>query len=90
MERSDRHTFAEVVLGHTLQYDIKLREHEAASAVVFAWEWHARQLGREFANRDLAIDWMAEWLDADTASQRLHHLSERDRREQADASRHPE
>jgi hypothetical protein len=42
---------------------------------------------REPGSRD---DWMAEWLDADTASQRLHQSSERDRREQADASRHPE
>ena len=73
MEWSDRNT----ILARAAQYDLQLDRSapEKAGQPVFAWRWRDREMGREFATRDLAIDWMAEWLDADTAEQDLPWLA---------------
>ena len=34
-------------------------------------------------NRDLAMAWMAEWLDDDTAAQRLHRTEFNERKDSA-------
>lgn len=70
MDPSDRHDLTKSILSRAAQYDLQLHGNGAeAVPQVFIWRWHHRTLGPEFPNRDLAIDWMAEWLDADTAAQ---------------------
>jgi hypothetical protein len=67
MEWSDRNT----VLARAEKYDLQLDRSapERPGQPRFAWRWHDRDMGREFPTREVAIDWMAEWLDADTAKQ---------------------
>jgi hypothetical protein len=78
MEWSDRNT----ILARAAQYDLQLARSapEKIGQPVFAWYWHDREMGRAFPDRDLAIDWMAEWLDADTAEQELPWSSPRGNR----------
>jgi hypothetical protein len=64
---------AEVVLGRAAQYDLSLcRLRAEPGGEVFEWRWHGRELGPRFGSRALALDWIAQWLDEDTASQKTH------------------
>jgi hypothetical protein len=70
MAPSDRHDIIQSVFSRAAQYDLQLTGSlSEAGEATFAWRWHHRPLGPQFTNRDLAIDWMAEWLDADTGAQ---------------------
>ena len=69
MKWSDRNT----ILARAAQYDLQLarsRAREDRPARLHVALARSRD-GPAFPNRDLAIHWMAEWLDADTAEQEL-------------------
>ena len=71
MNRSDGN-FDDVILGRAAQHDCELLQTETPEGqVVYSWLWHRKEPGPQFLSRDLAMAWMAEWLDDDTASQRL-------------------
>ena len=68
------------LLGRARQHDCELYEHETPEGqVVYSWRWHRQDPGPQFLSRQLAMAWMAEWLEEDTASQGLSRsaLSER-------------
>lgn len=67
MDRSDRIEPDEVVLGRAAQHDFGLWQKETDTGqAVFAWLCRGRESGPRFLTRRLALEWMANWLEADT------------------------
>ena len=61
------------LLARAAQYDLALRRIGGGTdEEAFGWRWNGRDLGPCFSSRRLALDWIARWLDEDTASQGLH------------------
>jgi hypothetical protein len=60
-------------LTRAAQYDLLLcRIRDEPGEGVFGWRQQGRELGPGFLSRPLALDWIAHWLDEDTASQKVH------------------
>jgi hypothetical protein len=84
MNRSDRN-LDDVILGRAAQHDCELCETETPEGqLVYSWRWHKNEPGPQFLSRDLAMAWMAEWLDDDTAAQRLHRAEFGERKDTTD------
>jgi hypothetical protein len=84
MNRSDGNDLDDVILGRAAQHDCELHETETPEGqLVYSWRWHSNEPGPQFLNRDLAMAWMAEWLDDDTAAQRLHRTEFNEQKDSA-------
>ena len=78
----DDNDLEDVLIGRARQHDCELHEHETPEGqVVYSWRWHSQDPGPQFLSRQLAIAWMAEWLEEDTASQGLSRSALSERRE---------
>ena len=68
----DDNDLDEFLIGRARQHDCELFEHETPEGqLVYSWRWQRQEPGPQFLSRQLALAWMAEWLEEDTASQGL-------------------
>jgi hypothetical protein len=66
MNQADRFAFQTHTINRALQRDLVLYgDATPESKLVFGWRSAVGPIGPEFADRDLAIDWVAEWLNDD-------------------------
>jgi hypothetical protein len=85
MNPSDGNELDDMILGRAAQHDCELCETETPEGqVLYSWRWQGTEPGPQFLSRDLAMAWMAEWLDDDTASQGLSRAEFLRRNETAD------
>ena len=79
MNQADRFAFQTDTINRALQHDLVLYgDATPDSQLVFGWRSARGRFGPEFADRDLAIDWFAEWLDnKDGASEDFHSVAVR-------------
>jgi hypothetical protein len=77
MNQADRFALQTDTIKRALQHDLVLYgDATPESQLVFGWRSPRRRFGPEFADRDLAIDWLAEWLNNDDgASEHLHSVA---------------
>ena len=77
MNQADRFAFQTDTINRALQHDLVLYgDATPDSQLVFGWRSARGRFGPEFADRDLAIDWFAEWLDnKDGASEDFHSVA---------------
>jgi hypothetical protein len=59
----DRRSFERDIITRAMQHDCVLYHNENGEKVAFAWRSAGEQVGPEFADRGLAIDWMAKRLN---------------------------
>jgi hypothetical protein len=72
MEETDRREFEEDAINRALQHDLRLHGTVSANEqLVFDWRADETRCGPLFERRDLAIDWIVEWLSDDTKSTRV-------------------
>ena len=68
-----RETSEPELLERAAQYDLALRGFRGGGdEEVFGWRRKGQDVGPGFPNRDLALDWIAHWLEEDTPAQGLH------------------
>ena len=77
MNQADRFAFQTDTINRALQHDLVLYgDATPESQLVFGWRSARGRFGPEFADRNLAIDWLAERLDNDDGpSQHLHSVA---------------
>jgi hypothetical protein len=68
IERSDRLALETDLINRALQHDVVLYGTVTTSSnLIFGWRSPRGQIGPQFEERALAIDWIAEWLAEDVA-----------------------
>ena len=68
-----RETSEPELLARAAQHDLALRGLRSdGDEEVFGWRRKGQDVGPDFPNRDLAVDWIAHWLEEDTPAQGLH------------------
>jgi hypothetical protein len=66
MNQADRFAFQTDTINRALQHELALYGDATPDRqLVFGWRSVRGRFGPEFADRDLAIDWVAEWLNDD-------------------------
>jgi hypothetical protein len=67
METTERCEVETEAIGRALQHDFVLRGHRVDDEqMIFEWCSPGRTTGPRFDDRDLAIEWMIDWLAYDT------------------------
>jgi hypothetical protein len=68
MEATEQGAFETDAIGRALQHDLVLRASLIEETrMIFEWCSPLRTVGPRFEYRDLAIEWMIDWLAYDTA-----------------------
>jgi hypothetical protein len=72
MNQSDRFALQTDTINGALQHDLVLYGDATADyQLVFGWRSASGRFGPQFTDRELAIDWLAEWLDEEAESGRF-------------------
>ena len=67
MQTTERLAFETEIINHALQHDIVLYGTATAdSSLTLTWRTASGCISPRFDDRDLAINWMVDWLAYDT------------------------